>query len=142
MGKGTNLRKAEKSIRAQLKKNWAKLDFKFENEDNAFKATANLSLRNYDDNIMVVYRATSGGMAIFRAIFDAVDVNERILTLLNNFNQGESFFTAFVGKYLEIKSSTPIYNEKDVGEYLGECMARMSKMADNNYLKEIAKFTH
>ena len=139
-----NLKKIMSNIQKKIKKDWRKLNFDYSLERNEVDVTANLTLNNHDDDIRVVINVYDGGMAFFRAVFDKADVTPELLTLLNKFNDDNSFFTAFVREdgYLELRNVIAFYDDKVFKEYPGEFLTRLANLADDETLQQITSMTH
>ena len=138
-----NLKKAEACVMKEINKNWSKLTFEHEHDDNSADITANLTLNNHDDDIRVVINVYSGGMAHFRAVFDKAEPSADLLELINKFNAESVFFFAFLRDdgYLELKNIIAFYGEKMLTDYTGEFLSRLAQLADDETLQQITKYT-
>ena len=141
-----NLKKAQVFIKKELDKEWSKLTFKYEMEKDCLSVTnSHLTLNNHTDDITIAINIYSGGMARFRAVFDKADAsNTTMLSLLNQFNRENAFFTAFIRNdgYLELRNVIAFYSEKDLQKYTSEFMIRLARLADDATLQKITAMTH
>ena len=140
-----DLELAKRYIQVALDTNYPKLNFDYKMEEEVLHVSANLTLNNHDDRLMILISTFKGGMASFRAIFDKVvpqDLAEAI-SLTNEFNQNYSFMSAFIRKdgYLELRNVIAYYDEKMLGRYTGEFLTRLSNLAKDETLLKLTRIT-
>lgn len=139
-----NVQKVLQLLRKNLERDWAKLDFEYVSGKDEVRARASLTLNNHDDDIEAIIAAYPGGGAVFRAVFDKIEKTEAVLGLLNDFNNDDPFFKAFVreDEYLELRHFFVCYEEAMFKSYAGEFLARLAGLADNKILQELTLYTH
>ena len=139
---------ARKILRNHLADEWDKLTFEFECSDEKLHATANVTLKGFNDDILIVIDVYSGGMAYFRAVFDKVNPKKipNILDYfrtLNQFNAEDVYFRAYVreDQYLVVDHPTSYSDESDLPSFVNECLIRLSEMGENKPLKVLTAAT-
>ncbi len=139
-----NIKKVLTLIQRQIGKEWSKLDFEYSSSKEEVSATANLTLNNHDDDIRVIIKVYPGGGALFRAVFDKVDKTADILNKVNDFNDNDVFFKAYIRQegYLELMHFFVCFDENQFKFYAGEFLSRLAGLADDEYLQAITRFTH
>lgn len=139
-----NIKKVLTLVRKQLDKEWGKISFEYSTTKDEVNATANLTLNNHDDDIRAIITAYPGGGAVFRAVFDRIDKSPEVLNLLNDFNHDNPFFNAFIRNdgYLELRHFFICYEENMFKSYAGEFMTRLARLADDEYLQKLTRYTH
>ncbi|MBR7160203.1 MAG: YbjN domain-containing protein [Clostridia bacterium] len=140
-----NVELAMKYIRNKLDSEWDGINFEYELKDDACNVKgSNITLRNHDDDIMVIITAYDGGMAYFRAVFDKCDKTMRSLERLNAFNASNIFFKAYIRNddYLELRNVIAFYDEADLAKYADEVLDRLAKLADDEELQALTSLTH
>ncbi len=139
-----NTKKVLVLMRRQLDKEWGKIDFEYSSSKDEVSATANLTLNNHDDDIRAIITAYPGGGAVFRAVFDKIEKTSEVMSLLNDFNYDNAFFKAFIRDdgYLELRHFFICFEANMFKSYGGEFMSRLARLADNEYLKKLTRYTH
>ena len=139
-----NIKKVLTLVQKQLDKEWGKISFEYSTAKDEVNATANLTLNNHDDDIRAIITAYPGGGTVFRAIFDKIDKSSEVLDLLNEFNCDNPFFNAFIRNdgYLELRHFFICYEENMFKSYAGEFMTRLARLADDECLQKLTRYTH
>lgn len=139
-----NLTKIMGYVKKELKSDWKKLNFTYKHEKDEINVAASLTLNNHDDDIRAIINVYIGGGATFRAVFDKIEKTSEVLSLVNDFNDDNLFFKAFVRDdgYLELRHFMVCYDEKIFKDYSGEFLSRLAKLADNKILQKLTKLTH
>ena len=140
-----NLSKAMRFMEKGLTKVWGKIKFTYTTvSSDEIKATADVTLGQFDDSIAVVINGYKGGGAQFRAVFDKLDKNSQTLALIHDFNQDNIFFKAYIRNdgYLELYNFIVCFDEGIYKDYPSEFMYRLCNLADNAILKQLVALTH
>ena len=139
-----NLKKIMSSMKKNLSKEWGKIDFDYKLEKDELTISANLTLNNHDDDIQVAINIYEGGGSNFRAIFDKLEKTEYTYKLVNEFNDDDPFFKAFIRNdgYLELTNFFICYEPDQLEAYGNEFLLRLAELADNEILKQLTRLTH
>ena len=139
-----NMKKALALLKKDLDKNWSKLDFQYSMEENGIKAVAsNITLNGFDDDIMLIIRGYEGGGFVCRAVFDKIEKTTEALELLNQFNDNNSFFKAFIREdgYLELCNFFICYDVKVYKEYGSEFLCRAADLNQDEAMTRLTALT-
>ena len=139
---------ARKILRNHLAKEWDKINFEFEVDEERLHVSAEVTLKGFTDHISIFIDVYSGGMAYFRAVFDKVNP-KKISNLLdyfrtlNQFNAEDNYFRVCVreDQYLMVDHPTSYNDESDLPSFVNECLIRFSEMGNNKALKALAAAT-
>ena len=141
---GYNVKKALAYIQKDLSKNWPNITFDYEQVDkDEVKVTAEITLKGFDDDIMLIINVYTGGTAQFRAVFDKIEKNENSLALLNDFNASDPFFKIFIRDdgFLELLHFVTFYSEDIFKHYANEFLYRLLDLDENDSMVELGKLT-
>ncbi len=138
-----NIRKVLRLMRQQIDTEWSKLTFEYCLDKEEVGAQAEVTLDNHEDDILVIIRVYAGGGADFRAVFDKKDKTPEILSLLNDFNKNNSFFTAFIRDdgYLELEHYFVCYEEAMFKSYAGKFLSKLANLSNNEDLQNLTQHT-
>lgn len=139
-----NTKKALAYLQKDFSKNWGNLDFSYTQVDkDEAKVTAEVTLNGFDDDISLVINVYGGGTAQFRAVFDKLAINADTLALLNQFNDSNPFFKAFIRNdgYLELAHFISCYSEDIFKHYGNEFLYRILDLQESEALKELSALT-
>ena len=140
--------KAMKYLKKGLTENWSKIsfDFKIEGEEDneRARATADVTLNGFDDDIHLVFTARSGSGVDFNAVFDKLDLTNEVMMLLNEFNENEFYFKLYVRNdgYLNINHDFICDDESMLEDYVGECLSRLADLSDDDIMQVLTAHTH
>ena len=139
-----NLRRLMSYIRRDLQQNWRAIDIEYKTGDGKIDITANLTLKNMDDDIRFIITIYEGGGSNFRAVFDKIEKTPGVLNLVNEFNNSNISYWAFVRDdgYLELRHWFFCFNEDVLKSYANEMLWRLSKLADDSTLQTLTRHTH
>ncbi len=139
-----NLRRVMSYIERDLKTNWGKINFEYKTGDGRIDIAANLTLKNHDDDIRFIITVYEGGGVNFRAVFDKIEKTPGVLNLVNEFNRKNISYWAFVRNdgYLELYHWFFCFNEEVLKVYANEMLYRLCKLADDEDLIALTKYTH
>lgn len=120
-----------------------KFDYEIADEGKRSTASANLTLGG-TASVYVFFNAYPGGGAWFRAVFDKIEKSPAVLSLINDFNDDNLFFKAYVTEkgYLELDHFFVADTEDTYRYYAGEFLSRLAKLASHETLKKLTDLTH
>lgn len=139
-----NIKRALTFLKRSLDKDWGKIDFKYSQESkDEIKATAEVTLNGFDDDIMLIINGYAGGGTSFRAVFDKIEKNPQTLALVNEFNDNNAFFKAFIRTdgYLELCNFFICFDECMYRDYGSEFLYRVVDLQKNDTMKKLSALT-
>lgn len=139
-----NMKKALAFLKKDLEKKWSKLGFAYKLDGDELEAKASeITLKGFDDDVMLLIRGYAGGGFVCRAIFDKIDKTPQTLELLNAFNDSSAFFKAFIREdgYLELSNFFICYDEKVYKEYGSEFLCRVVDLQENESMLQLSALT-
>lgn len=139
-----NVKKALELMEKDVKRNWKKLDWEYEIKTDEVSVGANVALDNIKGGVRAMIKAFSGGGTICRAVFDKIEPTEEVLKLINQFNEEDYFFKAFIREdgFLELSSFFVAYEINMFKSYASEFLYRLADLADNGIIQTLASFTY
>jgi len=115
----TDIKKALKSLK-RLFKDLNVNNVEYTTEEHRLVAVFNSNLKMYDDNIIARFEIYDNRTALFGFTFDHLEINEQTLRMINNFNENNPYFVAYIDaakRYLRVVHTVAILHEEDVAEY-------------------------
>ena len=101
-----NLKKAEKDLNKLFKTK--SLVFQVQVVDNQLQCLSSFSIKHYDDDVFARFEFNTNATADFCFTFDHLQINEQTLRMVNELNEKNLFFRAYVEtekKYLRLHYS-------------------------------------
>ena len=126
-----NLKRVQLMLQKDLTKNFEKIRFQYEIDDNMLRVAADISIQGLSNDISYVIDAYSGGLVSFRAIFGKVKQALELLVAINQFNDSQMFFKAFHRDdlFVEFSNSFFIEDESAIRNYGAEFLSRLIGLA-------------
>lgn len=141
-----DLQLAEKKVIEALTSEFNGIPFtprRFKNgETNMLEITAdNINLHGVYDNIYLSFGFSEYGVVFNSMIFDTLPVTEANLKLINEINQTEAHYKAYVNTsgYFVLESSTSVSSEDEYARLAIQFMRRGSYLGENKALQEVVK---
>lgn len=138
-----DLIKTKKVLKKTLRKFNKKLDFKIEVEEQCVKATNNITINGYDDDILVSLEFYSGGCAYFEFYFDYLDKTGSTLNLINDFNDNVLHLKASITQKgcLHICHTVQYLTEKTLPECTFRVLGSLTEDNTKKYLQPLTAIT-
>ena len=120
------------------------LDFKFKYTDNRVDASCQLTLRNCDDHILAFITFFTDGSGRVSFYFDKLEINERTLKLVNQFNNNCYFLKACIDdkNYLVISCPAEYVTLNTVGKTVERSLNELLKDKTQKFLFPLTALTH
>jgi len=128
MKTGINLKKAEKELAKTFKEKGLKV--RISQDDGCLNVVGSFGVKPYDDEIFTLFEYYEKGAAVFTFTFDHLEINEQTLRMVNEFNEKNKFFRAFIDsnkKYLRIQH--PLFH-LDAAAVVPYTLAVLNYLAD------------
>lgn len=125
--KSLNLKKAEKDLNKFFKSKGFVFQTKI--EDNQLQCLSSFSIKFYDDDVFARFEFNADATANLCFTFDHLQINEQTLRMVNEFNEKNFFFRAYVDsdkKYLRLRYSVFNLPQSDVVDAAALILAYVS----------------
>lgn len=143
-----DLNRVMRLMKQDIDEDWAHLDFSYQlkeddDGDEFLKIVADLSVEGIDDDIRAYFIAYESGSLLFRAIFDEIEATDEVLTLVNEYNSANFYFTMTVSEegYLSLFHVRPLANEEAYATYASECLTRLVDACEDNIMQALTEYT-
>lgn len=136
-----NVKKAMQLLEKYFKKEWSKITFNYKLESEKFQITADVTLKGFDQDLLLVIDGYEGGGASFRVVFDKFNDTADLYEKMNKFNDENLFFKAFLRNdgYFELKHFIVMYDVNTYSDYGNEFLHRVLKLNEFDTLIEITE---
>ena len=127
----TDLKKALKSLK-HLFKEVGFDHVEYTTEEHRLIAVFSSNLKMYDDNIIARFEIYDSRNALFGFTFDHLEINEQTLRMINNFNENNPYFVAYIDaakRYLRVVHTVALLHEEDIAEY---ALTILNELASDN----------
>jgi hypothetical protein len=142
MKQGINIKKASKELKAAFKQ--FGIVSKIDENDTNLSCTFSIKIKPYDDNIIGRFDYAANGTAHFLFTFDHLTPNEQSLRLINNLNENNDCFVAYIDakkQLLRLSHSVQIIHQEDVGAYAATILSCLASETLVPYLVPLTKLT-
>ena len=138
--------KIQKLVKKYLDKEWGKLDFKYELEDDSISVVADLTLTKcgVDLSVLMEIFITESGLAAFDVTFDKLDMTVENLQLIHDFNKTMAFFKAYITDkgYFRLARYVEIFDEDNVAPCLDTFFYFLLDDKTEDALEDIVPLLH
>lgn len=136
-----NLKKVQKSLEKLFKD--MNLGFTYEDDGKRLKATNDITIEGYDDDVTAILEYYPSGICSFAFIFDKLEATEEALELLNDFNRGVYGLKAFINDndYLEVAIEGQNIGEGDVAQFAETVLNDLLDKDIEEYLLPLTELT-